>query len=353
MAWTVAAASVGRPVPRGTKHTPARTAVEALSNWDGEWYALIATAGYAAEPDKAKRLNFFPLYPRLAGTLGGKNHAAIAGILLSQALTLASLMLMSLLAHGRQRAPLFQEPGFWLLINPFAFFLLAFYTESLFLFLTLVHFAAYARNRPSISIASGFLAGLTRPTAIALPALLGTEALRRWRNKQPAGWVALAAIAPLVGVAAYIFGYIPSKTGDIWGYAHMSERFWPQSLSVPLYPLVVDMRSSVETAIAGRIPPPDMVLRTVSTVVVIAVLVWQRRKLPVSWLAYCAAALLLMHSLTPWRGSGRYEAVLFPAFFAFACSRITSSRAAWVIAAFMAATWVFALYQFATWRWIA
>ena len=353
MAWAVAAASLGRPVPLGTKHRQARTAVEALSNWDGEWYALIATAGYEAEPDSAKRLNFFPLYPKLAGTLGGRNHAAVAGIILSQILTLACLVLMSLIAHGRQRAPLFQEPGFWLLINPFAFFLLALYTESLFLFLTLVHFAAYARNRISISIATGLLAGLTRPTAIALPALLGTEAWRRWKKKEPAGWVALAAIAPLVGVAAYIFGYIPWKTGDLWGYSHMAQRFWPQSLRVPFYPLLVDIRSWMATAGAGRIPPPDMVLRTVSTVIVVSVLVWQRRKLPASWLAYCAAALLLMHSLTPWRGSGRYEAVLFPVFFAFACSRIASSRSAWVIAALMAATWVFALYQFATWRWIA
>ena len=353
MAWTVAAVSLGRPIPLGKNHRPAQTAVEALSTWDGEWYLRIVTIGYSAETSERKSLNFFPLYPKVAGALGGKSHAALAGIILSQVLTLGSLVLMSLLAHGQRRAPLFQEPGFWLLINPFAFFLLAFYTESLFLFVTLVHFAAYARNRASVSIVAGFLAGLTRPTAIALPALLGTEAVQRWRKGEPVKWVAFAAIAPLAGVAAYVFGYIPWKTGDIAGYADMSQRFWPQSLTVPFYPLIVDIRTWVGAMIDGRIPSPDMILRTASTVAVVVVLVWQRRKLPLSWLAYCAAALLLMHSLTPWRGSGRYEAVLFPVFFAFACSKLASSRWAWVIAALMVTTWIFALYQFATWRWIA
>lgn len=186
-----------------------------------------------------------------------------------------------------------------------------------------------------------------------MPALLGTEALLRWKKGEPAKWVAVAAIAPLAGVAAYVFGYIPWKTGDLAGYAHMSREFWPQSLHMPLYPFALDVQSWIRTTIEGRIPPPDMVLRTVSTVVVISVLVWQRRKLPASWIAYCVAALLLMHSLTPWRGSGRYEAVLFPVFFAFAGSKLARSRAGWVIAALMAATWVFALYEFATWRWIA
>lgn len=332
---------------------PVRTAVEALSTWDGERYAHIATVGYAAEGRERGYFNFFPLFPKLAGALGRNSHAELAGIVLSQVLTLASLVLMSLLAHGSRRMPLFQEPGFWLLINPFAFFLLAFYSESVFLFLSLVHFAAYTRNRAPVSIAAGFLAGLTRPTAIALPAMLGTEALLRWRKGEPLKWVAIAAIAPLAGVAAYIFGYIPWKTGDFAGYARVSRDFWPQSLNVPLYPFALDVQSWISTLIDSRIPPPDTVLRTVSTAVVIAVLVWQRRRIPASWMAYCVAALLLMHSLTPWRSSGRYEAVLFPVFFAFAGSRLASSRAAWVVAALMIVTWVFALYEFSTWRWIA
>ncbi|MDQ3242284.1 MAG: hypothetical protein M3Q09_00935 [Gemmatimonadota bacterium] len=86
---------------------------------------------------RIRRFNFFPLYPALSRLLGGKGHANLAGIFLSQVLTLGSLILMSLLAHGARRGRLVEEPGVWLLLNPFSFFLLTFYAESLFLFLTL------------------------------------------------------------------------------------------------------------------------------------------------------------------------------------------------------------------------
>lgn len=296
---------------------------------------------------------FFPLYPMLIRTLGGKAHAAVAGILLSQVLCLASLVLMSAMAHGDRRVPLFQEPGFWLLINPFGVFFLALYTESLFLLLTLVHFAAYERSKRRLSIASGFLAGLTRPTSIVLPVLLGTEAVQRFRKREPWGWVVIAAAAPLVGVGVFVFGIIAIKTGDVFGYVHMSTQFWQHTPAFPLYPYVEELRSAVTTVLARRIPPPDLLLRVVSTPAVIGILVWQRRRLPPSWMVYCVAALLFMHSVTPWRGSGRYEAVLFPVFFALAGSKLATSKAAWAIATLMVAGWFVALYQLTTWRWLA
>ncbi len=132
---------------------------------------------------RIRRFNFFPLYPALSRLLGGKGHANLAGIFLSQVLTLGSLILMSLLAHGARRGRLVEEPGVWLLLNPFSFFLLTFYAESLFLFLTLLHVAAYRWHRSSASAAAGLLAGLKRFLGSA--STISTPAARTRSIRQP------------------------------------------------------------------------------------------------------------------------------------------------------------------------
>ncbi|MEJ7760527.1 MAG: hypothetical protein WKF55_13165 [Gemmatimonadaceae bacterium] len=62
------------------------------------------------------------------------------------------------------------------------------------------------------------------------------------------------------------------------------------------------------------------------------------------------ASLVLMHSYLPAGGSGRYEVVLFPVFFALATTRLAKSRAWIPLAITFGVFWVVCLYRFTTWR---
>src|SRR5262249_29640039 len=121
-----------------------RTPVEALSTWDGQWYDAIARTGYGE--GASPRYAFFPLLPAVARLLGGPQSPALAGILLNQLLLLGSVLLIGHVAQKNKESTLYEEPGFWLLVSPLAFFLSAFYAESLFLFLTLLMVSAYRKS---------------------------------------------------------------------------------------------------------------------------------------------------------------------------------------------------------------
>lgn len=354
-AWSVATFSARNPTEYSSRASAPRTAVEALSAWDGVLYARIAAEGYSSSGDAARLMHFFPLFPGLSRLFGGAEAAPLAGILLSQLLALASLMLMSLMAHGEKPAKLSREPGFWLLVSPFGFFLLTFYTESLFLFLSLTHYAAYRSRALGGSAVAGLLAGLTRPTAVTLPAILGVEAIRLWRRKEQWRATAVAAATPAVGIAIYL-AYVGWKTGHLFEYPRYmsSQASGPELLRIPLHPMAVDLRAWIHNYLSGGITPLfDMVLRNAQTCAVLLLLFLGRRRLPVSWLVYSGAALVLIHSFTPTLvSSGRYEIVLFPVFFALASTRLAKSRAWVVLALCFAIIWVVSLYRFTTWRWI-
>src|SRR5205807_2397781 len=115
--------------------------------------------------------------------VGGSEHAPLAGILVNQLLLLASIVLLTGLIPNGGTAPLREQPGFWLLISPFAFFFSTMYTESLFLFLSLVMVLASRRHYHGIAFTAGVLAGLARPTAILLPLLLISEVIDALRRR--------------------------------------------------------------------------------------------------------------------------------------------------------------------------
>lgn len=353
VAWGVAIYSARNPVSHQPGVPPAGNAVEALSAWDGSNYRQIAVNGYEVSAKGRGLFNFFPLYPGLSRLLGGIDHAPLAGILLSQFLALVCLMLMSVMAHGHEPRSLSREPGFWLLLSPFGFFMLAFYTESLFLFLTLLHYFAYTSRSLRISASAGILAGLTRPTAIALPAMLWVEAIGRWRRKERWFAVVVAGAAPAIGIGIY-FAYVAWRIGDVFGYPHLSNQASSNALRIPLHPMAVDLRAWIyNLRWSGTTPLFDMVLRHGSTFAMLLLLFLARRRLPVSWLVYSAAVLLLVHSFFPIGvSSGRYELMLFPAYFALATTRLAKSRAWMPVAIGFAVLSVLSLYRFTTWRWI-
>jgi hypothetical protein len=200
------------------------------ARWDSVWFLRIARHGYDAASGAASA--FYPLYPGTVGLLGRVffGHYVLAGILVSLSAAFGSFLLLHRVAEQQLGADGARRAVLYLAVFPFALFLQAVYSESLYLLLTLAAFALAERRRwPAAGVVAG-LALLTRPTGAALlPAL----ALLAWRERRRARALASLALAPLL-FAAYPL-YLWQAEGDPWAFLR-AQRLWSRHLS-PAGPL--------------------------------------------------------------------------------------------------------------------
>ena len=200
------------------------------ARWDSVWFLRIAHEGYGSAEEAAAA--FYPLYPLLVGVLGRilLGHYVLAGVLISLAAALGALVLLGRLAADRFGEQVAVRTVLYLAIFPFALFLGAVYSESLFLLAAVGSFALAERGR---FLGAGVVAGLawlTRPMGIALlPAL----AVIAWRTPRRGEALIRLAAAPVV-FAAYPV-YLWWKLDDPLAFVH-AEGTWSRHVS-PLGPL--------------------------------------------------------------------------------------------------------------------
>jgi hypothetical protein len=195
------------------------------ARWDSVWFLRIAEHGYGSASGAAAA--FYPLYPGAVSVVGRAlfGHYVLAGILVSLAAAFASFLLLHRVAEERLGADGARRAVLYLAVYPFAFFLQAVYSESLYLLLTLSAFVLAERARFLAAGAVTGLALLTRPTAAALlPAL----ALLAWRERDRMLALASLAVAPAL-FAAYPL-YLWRAEGDPWAFLH-AQRLWSRHVS--------------------------------------------------------------------------------------------------------------------------
>ena len=167
--------------------------VDVWARWDSVWFLRIAEHGYGSAEEATAA--FYPLYPLLVGLLGRilLGHYVLAGVLISLAATLGSFALLYRLAEARLGAEGARRAVLYLAVFPFAVFLGAVYSESLFLFLALAAFVLAERGSFLGAGVTAGLAWLTRPLGVALlPAL----ALIAWRAPKRGEALLRLAAAP-------------------------------------------------------------------------------------------------------------------------------------------------------------
>jgi hypothetical protein len=206
------------------------TVTDVWARWDSVWFLRIAEHGYDAASGAASA--FYPLYPGAVALVGRAlfGHYVLAGILVSLAAGFGSFLLLHRLAEKRLGADGARRAVLYLAVFPFALFLQAVYSESLYLLLTLAAFTLAERQRfLGAGVVTG-LALLTRPVGFALlPAL----ALLGWRERDRLRALASLAVAPVL-FAAYPL-YLWRAEGDPWAFVH-AQRLWSRHLS-PAGPL--------------------------------------------------------------------------------------------------------------------
>lgn len=196
-----------------------------MGRWDAVWYARIAERGYGHEvtlPDGAVHsdLAFFPLFPALERALSTVLPIGVApaGLVVSWTASLAAAWgVYAVGAHLAGRRAGVVLAVLWG-VYPTAFVQSMAYTETLFTAFAAWSLYAVLRGRWVLAGALAVLAGLTRPSAVALIAALGVTALvtvARERRVTP-GLVAGVLLAPL-GWLSYVV-YVAVRTGSPTAY---------------------------------------------------------------------------------------------------------------------------------------
>lgn len=221
--------------------------VDGLCRWDCGWYVRLSEEGYDPFPVpsmiNAGNWAFFPLYPMLIGAL-----RAVTGLPTMLVATTASIVLS--IAATRIAWPLLGKDlrayilfSAFLLAGPFAIYFTTFYTEVLFLTLTICVFTALQRRA---YLAAGIFAALVSGTRIVGVFIVLAIVLQAWldhrqRGGTLAGFVPsilkrpdiLVAIfvAPL-GLFAYM-AYLHWHIGDALAFSHV-QRAWGRATGNPL-----------------------------------------------------------------------------------------------------------------------
>lgn len=190
--------------------------------WDAVLFARLATFGYGGDPSRPPDPglpSFFPGYPlllRAVAPLVGHAPAA-AGLLLSLAAgAVAAVALAALVLREGGSDLAARRAVLYLFAAPFAVFLVAGYSEPVFLALALPAWLAARERRWALA---GLLAGgaaLVRVSGLFLAvALLVEHAVHERRLRASA----LALLAPFATTAGYV-AYLHARTGDWLAWPH-------------------------------------------------------------------------------------------------------------------------------------
>ncbi|KJY46665.1 membrane protein [Streptomyces sp. NRRL S-444] len=288
-----------------------RSPVRVLGHsWDSVWYLGIAVHGYGRTQMWAESglvqsdYAFFPLYPLLVGLAGATPWAGLLVAWTAAAVAALGVYRVGELLLGPRVGVLLV--ALWA-ATPHAVVLTLAYTEPLLAALAAWALYAVLRERWTWATGLAVLAGLTRPTGIAVGAAVSAMALHALlvrRSRAPQVWAA-ALLAP-AGWAAYVAA-VGIRTGDPAGYFTVQQR-WGSRFDFGSY-----TTGTVWRVLTGG----HVQLATVVTVAVLAAagllaVLLLLDRMPAALLVYTAVLLLITYG-----GAGYFESkprFLLPAF---------------------------------------
>jgi hypothetical protein len=368
--------------PLGTPHpvySPLDYLIRPWERWDTAWFVDIARHGFTTYGSTF----FMPLYPlmmRLVAPLVGGDLVA-AGLLVS---TVAAFFLFQALYQLAERVAPGRGLGLPTLLVaallPTSFFLMAGYTEALFLALALWAILAALNGRWGRVALLGALAALTRQQGVALAALalpaVGAWLRWGWERWHPRhGTTSIAPGAnqelqapsrtPLVSGAVPVLVYVGWVVGLAFAHAPLpwdllsSQRAWNLRPTWPGSGVLADAAFLVThrpVGLAGWLQSPA--LDASASLAALAALIAMARRLPPGISLYLAAVWVSAQikvapsGLT--LGEGRYILELLPLCVlpaGWLARSGTWLRLTWVVVG--AAGLILYLWLFVLWGWVA
>jgi hypothetical protein len=340
---------------------PAGLLLGPWQRFDTMRYLRIAHQGY----DEVEDSVFPPLYPLAINGLGRglalllpqDQAALLAAIIVSNVSFLATLIILHRLTAAETDANTARRTVIYFTLFPTAFFLVAAYSESLFIFLALACIWSARRSRFWLAGVLGLLAGLTRLTGLVLVVPLAFEYLRQrgldWRHPRAFNWRALrfdalAVLLPLAGVAAFLVYRLIAGLPSI---DHIYRLYWYQTTGLPGR----DLLAAVNQMVAGS-AAFHLYLDLFCFLLLIATTWIVFRRLGVTYGLYSATLLLFIllptSEVKPLFSFSRYVLAFFPSFMVLG----GLGRNPWVNRLIVYPSLALYLYlsgQFFMWGWVA
>lgn len=293
-------------------------------HYDAHHYRVLAEMGYHGYTNEEHLfLVFFPLYPWLVHGLAQVIPSYdLCGHLLSAVCFVGSCYMLARMTTeefgsrvGKLTLALFSA-------YPWAFFFAAYYTESLFMLLSLITFYCIRRHRYFLVGVFGALAALTRMQGILLAVVGVVEYVvsdkpqeklraRMWRGLWHDLWRKLLCIALAgLGIVAYLWlNY--SVEGNPFQFTIYQDQHWFQHF-VPLprcLRVIVDyLLSTWPTRVSITTWIPNVAVFTLC----LAAAGYGVRRLPPTWMTYFLLVFMMNYSLSWPLSCGRYIASAFP-----------------------------------------
>ncbi len=326
--------------------------------WDALWYQHIAEEGYAAGNGTTA---FFPLYPLLSRVvsvpLGGQ--IVVAELLVTSVSFVGAMWLLYRIAQRETGASTVGYLAVLLTaLFPVGFFLLAPYTESLFLALTLAAFWLARTDRPWAAGAVGFLAALTRAQGIFLALAIAFEYLRTYdvlpwimrRGGRRPGAALMAAALPIAGTAAVTL-YERIIVGEQRSSLEVLAA-WGYQVVPPWEALRAGWNHILAGGANGNLAEIEA-LNLVNLLGFGGIALVAARRLPAAYALYTLPSLALLFThvgyISPLGSASRYVLVLFPCFI-FLAMWLSTRR--WMAIAWLSVSAILLLLLFQFWaRW--
>ena len=335
--------------------------------WDALWYQHIATDGYSSNDGSTA---FLPLYPFLAHlvstALGG--HVVVAELLISSAAFVIAMWLLARLtrldigdpvASPRVgRIPALTAPVLAVLLTalfPVGFFLLAPYTEALYLALSVGAFYLARTGRPWSAGVIGSAAALARPPGVLIALPLAYEYLRsrdslRWiarRGGRAPGFALVASALPIVAFAALLL-----LEHAFVGASIEAQSLWGAKAVLPWDGLAASWKDILVGGAHGNAPEIEA-LNLVTLLGFVALAILCIKRLPAAYAIYAGASMMVLATreagFSPLMSVSRLALVVFPCFVVLALLLVRRPALAW---AWLAISALLELILFQYWvRW--
>lgn len=352
---TAAAAGMGR-----VDHPLATGAwwLDRFSAWDSYHFVRIAELGYLPPGLDCCDQAFFPGYPLLMRVLSPLTGGSVtaAGLLISLvAGAVAAALLWLLVAEDARGSVGAARRAVWLLaLAPTGFFLVAVYTEALFLALALAAWLMGTRRRWWWAGIFAALAAGVRVNGLFLLAGLAVMYAVQWhRDGRPRPRLdALALGLPLVSVGAFMT-HLHSLTGSWNAWREAEHRGWDRSITWPWEGLAVAWRSLLDSPDAWLATSRAADIAAVLFGVAVCILLVRQRRWPE--LTYLSLTVGVVLCSTLWVSAPRYAITWFPAYLALATlpDRTAYRRLYAVLLGLSAALLVVFTWFAATRHWVA
>jgi hypothetical protein len=335
------------------------------SHWDGAWFDRIAQHGYETENATA----FFPLFPLVLRAVTEVGMPiAIAGVVVSSLALLGTLFFLYELALHVVGERAARRTLIAFVLFPTSFFLIASYSEALFLFLTAgCLWGLYVHRDVAFAGPFAYCAALTRSVGVFLVIPLAYVWLRARRTL---GWPSLLGVAaPVLGLLAYM-AYLWRVAREPFLFTLAYERGWGRRLTDPVTTLVHAARVAhegvhylwapwriFETTSAN---PPFGLANSLNIgfcVVLVALVVLGFFRLPLSLALYsvplAVSPLTVLGPQQPLASLPRYVLAVLPAFLVLGGLFARRTAAFLVWCALSVAVGAVLTLEFVTWRWVA